>query len=445
MLTLKELGLLARDTFLLWARFFPAVAGWFALGYGIRLAAMQVAVIVGTERVILGNLIFILGLVAWILALVLMIASFGPGLRFDRSGRLSGDLQEIYSVHTRQEVLLHGAAPFVALYAVGGFAAEQIGELQQAALAILNMGYHEYQLVRFDQWQLFAVMAAVAWLIQQAAALIHRKWPTLVTGVTQVAAKATFVLAGFIVLTELGGKVWTWLTNRAFVGWLADGWGAFIKALPKWTLPFDITLPEAVREVGAFIVGTLIPGAFTVVIIPLVWLALTAAVFGWRSLTRNLIGLSAEERAIIERTERLRGSKTAQRLKDAASEGPLKVAVVVLGRLGEDYLPVFQGVRLIARAGARFVAAYLILYSLLALAERLLTWGMWEAAARLPGDQETTGMVGSFFVGLIMLPLTVALYAQGFDRALLAAGRGPGQDPATTSARAGNPGTITTR
>ena len=451
MLTIRELGLLTRDLVSLWARFFPLLGGWFALGYGIRFAAMQLAVIVGTERVIVGNLIFVLGLVAWILCLVLMIAALGPGLRFDRAGNLPEELRGLYSVHSRQEVLLHGAAPFVALYAVGGFAEEQVDALQAAALAILNMDYHRFQLVRFDQWHVFAIMAGVAWLIQLGSGLVHRRWPTLVTGVLQVGAKATVVLSAFIVVTELGRRLANWLSTRAFVGWLADAWSAFLGWLPQWRF-FSWELPEAVKAAGEFVIGTMVPGAVTVVVIPLAWLALTASVFGWRALERNLIGTSAAERALLDGADRVLKSRAAQRVIDAAADGPLQAAVRLVRHIGADYLPVAQGVRLIARAGARFVAAYLVVYAVVALTQRVAEWGAWELAAALPTDLQVAGQVLMIVVGLVFTTLAVALYAQGFDRAMLAAARGPGQDPdgprqnpdSSAIAFAGNPGTVST-
>lgn len=430
---LKELALLLRGTVVLWARFFPVVAGWFCLAYGIRFATMQAAVMVGTSQVILGNLIFILGLVAWILGLVLMVSSLGPGLRFDRDLPSSSPLRNLYGVHSRSEVLLHGAAPFVALYAVGGFAEDQVNQLQQAALTVLNMDYHEYQLVRFDQWQLFLALAAGAWVVQQAAGFIHRRLPTLVTGLLQVAAKATVVLAVFIVVTELGGRMLEWLSTRAFVGWILDAWNGFIGWLPNWRLPFDLHLPEAVRALGEFIVFTALPGAVTVIVIPLAWLALTASVFGWRAMENNVIGLTLAERAALERAGHLRDTRAGKGVADAVAYGPLSVAWAGVKFVASDYLPVVQGVRLIMRAGARFVAAYLVAYALLSLLERVAQWGIWELVAWVPVDQHVLDQILLFISGMVITTLMIALYAKGFDRAILAAASTPGDDAGALS------------
>ena len=434
MVALNELRLLIGGTWTMWSRFLPVLGFWFCLGYGLRFASMQAAVSLGASQMVLANLVFALGLVAWVVCLVLMIASTGPGLRFTTDAATHGGFAEVRTDQSRSEVLVHGVAPFLAVYALGGFAEEQLTDLQRTALTYFGPDYGANQPVRFDQWPVYLAMMVVAWVVLRAVEWWHGRRPGVATGLLQVLAKGVLVLSTFIVITEITKFVTEWLTTRVFWGWLVDGWAAFVGVLPDWRLPFDLTLPEAVREAGAWLVTVALPSSVAAVLLPLTWLALTASVFGWRDLTSNLIGETDAERALRERAEQVSDTNLGRRASAAVASGPLAFAWRRITAMAEDYLPVAQGVRLIARAGASFVAAYLVASALLTTLERAARWGAeYLSGPRPQAEQYLIDPVVDVVVALLGTTLAIALYAKGFDRAILAAASGAGRSHAAAA------------
>ncbi|WP_425307622.1 hypothetical protein AADG42_02330 [Ammonicoccus fulvus] len=416
---------LLRGTVALWWRFFPVLGFWFLIGWALREFAIQATVVLGAKNAVPANLIFVLGLVAWVICLVLMIASLGPALRFDKNPSLKAQFAGLSSQHSRQDLLAHGATPFLAVYALGGFAAEQVGEVQRSALLWLGPDFVVFQPVRFEQWPTYLGILVVAWILLRLIGLLHARRPNTLTGIGQVIAKGTVVLSAFIVVTELLRRAGDWITTRVLWDWVQAAWRGLLDVLPDWRLPLiDLTLPAALEQ----FVFTVIPGAFGAVLMPLTWLALTACVFGWRDLTSNLLGTSETERALLTRGDRVAASRIGQRVRGAFAAGPLRFAWRQAQGLAEDYLPLGQGVRIIARAGAHFVAAYLVASATLALLER----GFQVALRELYGPQGLVSqMVADPFLrlptALVFTTLSVALYARAFDRAILAAGVGSGR------------------
>lgn len=355
-------------------------------------------------------------------------------------GSACAQLGDLSTHHTREAVIVHGLAPFLAVYALGGFASEQVALLQQAGIVWLGPDYWANQPVRFDQWQLYLGMLAVAWVVLQAAAFVQRRRPNLVTALVQVLAKGTTVLAAFIVVTEVTRRLVLWLQGRAVAGWVQDGWAAFLAWLPDWRLPFDLTLPEALADAVDALVTTVLPGTIAMVVLPLTWLALTASVFGWRDLTTNPIGLTDTERLVLDRARQAGETRTGRRARDLVSSGPLRLAWSQLVGLTEDYLPLGQGVRIIARAGTAFVAAYLVAAAVWATAERALRWlARSVVSTRTLEAQITTDPLVDFLVSLVFVTGSMALYAVGFDRAILAAVAGPGHRAGEVTAAARTP------
>lgn len=93
-----------------------------------------------------------------------------------------------------------------------------------------------------------------------------------------------------------------------------------------------------------------------------------------------------------------------------------------------DYLPVAQGVRLIARAGAAFMAAYLVASALLTTMERAARWGAeYLSGPRPQAEQYLIDPVVDFVVALLGTTLAIALYAKGGSIGrILAAASGQG-------------------
>ena len=314
---------LLRGTVALWWRFFPILGFWFLTGWALREFAIQATVVLGAKNPIPANLIFVLGLVAWVVCLVLMIGSLGPALRFDKNPMLKTQFAGLSSEHSRQDLLAHGATPFLAVYALGGFAAEQVGAVQQSALLWLGADFLGLQPVRFEQWPTYLGILVAAWILLRLIGLLHARRPGTLTGIGQVIAKGTVVLSAFIVVTEFMRRAGDWITTRVVWDWVEAARRGFLDVLPDWHLPLiELALPAALDQ----FVFTVIPGILGAALLPLTWLALTACVFGWRDLTSNPLGTTETEQALLARGDRVAASRIGQRVRGAFAAGPLRLA-----------------------------------------------------------------------------------------------------------------------
>ena len=183
--------------------------------------------------------------------------------------------------------------------------------------------------------------------------------------------------------------------------------------LPDLSLPFDLTLPRVVAEVGHWFWHSLLPGVGTAILLPLVWLALTATVFGWQQRSaRDLVAGTPLEGHATRVTERLsRGRHTAPWRAGRRSLD------ILTGDLRTKYLPVVHALRLVIRAGPRFLGAYLVLATLLATLQDIsaplidVAVGPQSVAVSL-----ATQPISDLAVDLVFTTLSVALYVAAVDR-----------------------------
>ena len=89
------------------------------------------------------------------------------------------------------------------------------------------------------------------------------------------------MVASLLALFTLVRRGLDWLQERVVWQWLRTAGQEVLAALPDLRLPFDLTLPEAVAAAASWVWSVLLPGLSTGVLLPLLWLALTATVLGW--------------------------------------------------------------------------------------------------------------------------------------------------------------------
>lgn len=216
------------------------------------------------------------------------------------------------------------------------------------------------------------------------------------------------VLLFFVTLIGL-----TWFELR-MVGWAVyrDGfraWRGFLDWLPDWQLPFGLTLPDAIARAAGWLTRELAPALWLGVALPLVWLALTATVLGWRN-------FSASDVLAGKVPDRLSGFVPNSGL----ARGLLQVAGTLGADLRDKYLPVLHSLSLVWRSGPRLLGLFIVAYALLQSLGYWLHAGLLLAVA--PSDQ----IAFTRWLRLLELPgefivqtLTVTLLVATFDRGLL--------------------------
>ncbi|HYI58814.1 MAG TPA: hypothetical protein VEX66_11640 [Microlunatus sp.] len=380
----------------LWWRHLVPLVTVFLFGYGLHLSGLDLSVRIGSAHPVIATVVFVLAVLTMVGSLVVMLWLCRP----------PGDDE------TALDVVALTIGPFLAVYAVWGLVEEEVYALFAANIAVSGIGGVDAWSVNLQWIGLYVTMAAVAWVLRQVVGLLARRRPyrpillfgALLEGVWTFAS-ALAVLAGLDRLVE-------WVTSRAFWQGLVGGWHAFLGALPDLRLPFDLTLPEAVAELAGWLTATLIPSVWSAVLLPLVWVALTAVVFGRRRMdARTVVAGTALDTAHADLVART-GASRPGRLLHAGW-------LVLSSDLRLKYLPVLGAFRLLLTAGPWFLAAYLVLATAL---ETARSWAVLGVARLLGARDQYVTLAWSWAEDLATtLPFTtaaVALYAAAGRRVL---------------------------
>lgn len=416
---LAELIRLARGAWSLWTGNFWRMGAWFCAGFAVHAVGLLVSAELGAEHGTLAMIAFVLGVVSTLVALVLMIHSLEPALRspntVDPVPPTPGGLRipsQVFAREASMDVVASAVGPFLAVYALWGFVDDQISDLFLSNYTLQGLGGIDNFSISFAPGRLpfYLGLAAAAWVLRQVVAAVTARRKMLALALVGIALEALWVFSFFVVLLIAAGQVRPWLRTRsAYVG-MQDLWRSFLDLVPDWSFLFGLSLPQALDRAVAGLAHTVLPGAWTALVLPLVWLALTATVLGWR-----------EFRGV----DVLAGTPLGGRLAGLRRPGGTRVRLLadfLTADLRTKYLPVLQALQLVGRAGPRFVGVYLLLATMVTTAQ-----GLFEIAVTvLVGPLD---IAGSLFLdpflmlasGLLFTTFSVAVYAAAFDEALAAA------------------------
>ncbi|NLT31423.1 MAG: hypothetical protein GXX86_13410 [Propionibacterium sp.] len=406
MRTAEELALLAGETLSLWLRALPRLVFWWGVGFAVHELAVLAAAALGAEHRIVATIIFVLGMVAQLVALIMMIHSVRPYLITGGTGPVApatsprADPQR--STHT---VLATTLGPFLAVYAVWGLTQAEVTRLVSTNLTLHGAAVTEWS-VHLTDWRFYLVLAAAAWVLRRALGWFDRRrpprgWPGLLGHLLD----GMSVLATFIAAVQLGRDLTAWLSTRRVAQWWLDTWQAALTALGDW---FGPRVPAVVQAAVDWVWATGVPALTHQVALPLMWLALTATVFGWRIGARSLTRGTRWEATVDRAAARTGGTGWA----------PVRWAVEGAGAdLRDKWLPVLHSLRLIAAAGPRFVGSYLVLGAALTGLALGWDWLLLVLGGPLPAESaQAYAPVRRLLAGLVFAPLQVALWAAAFDR-----------------------------
>jgi len=449
MRTWGEIAGLVGGALRLWRRFLPQLVFWFALGYAVNLAGRYASTLLGAEHLVLATLCQGVSLIATACATLLMMNALGPGLPtyqrlVTRTAKLlAGEPgtpapelpPRVAEPAGRLDTLAAVVGPVLAIYSVWNLVAEQARELFIVNIAVHGLfGTASYS-INFGRVGFYAAAAAVVWVLRtgvgrtsrwarsrarRAGGRSLRRTGTVLTGV-YILLEGLWVYLLFIAVYAITSDVRSWWSRRAVEGWLYQRWEDLTDALPTILIP----LPEMVRALGTWFFGSLLPATFDVVGLPLMFLAVTATVFGWRG-RRLAVEVDEQLRRL---NPRLAALPVPHRL---VRSGPTRVVAEVLTEdLRTKYVPLLTSLSMLVRRGVRFVGAFLVLASVLALLEAVLT----TLALRPLGPSAGLTAVANealvaLVVGVVVQPVLVSLYAAAFDRALEAGDPPDPGDPA---------------
>jgi hypothetical protein len=425
--TMVEVATLAQSAVRLVRSRFWLLLACYCFGWTGHALGLFVSALLGANHGVLANLIFVIAVVVRLASLVLMVHVLRPALRL-ASQRPTGQTpttqtpttptsaihpavpEQVFTAERPLDVLALALGPFLAVYAVWGFIDEEVNALFRSNYLVLGLGdVSNWSIsVSDDRLIFYLALAAGAWVVRALVGRLVRRRPGSPVAVVGLLAEGVWALSVFIVVLIVARTVRDWFRDRVIWADLAAVWNAFVGLLPNLTLPFGTTLRELAQTLAQ-----LAPGAVVTVFgLPLMWLALVATVYGWRDYrARDVVAGTALE-ARLERIEQRPAGAGRRLLLFATAD------------LRTKYVPVAQALRLIGRAGPRFVGAYLLLATAISALDNLLSVGLSRLVG--PQTQAVTLLLDPLQTLLVQIVVTiasVALYAAAFDRAV--SGPGP--------------------
>lgn len=369
-----DVRVLATDTVRVCWRLFPQLLTIYLLGWLASHLALKAAVIVGDFSAWAALAIFAFSFLFTLAAIVLILRLCGRELgiwSMIPPEESVGDERDASLTQLLAVTLL----PFLGLYSA-------FGQVNQAASGLAteqfyrNSVFFEGSVLRVIRdlganhpWQLLLVLASI-YAVRRVADTVHER-----TGIRPLGLLVALLESFFLLVVIFGGfavfaRVESWLADRAFHSWIEGFRAAFSQLLSL----IHARLPQLFFRGVDFLTGEIWPVLWPVVSEPIVWLAVAALVFGsqvlslaelWRKgqpLPSRVPGASAFARRVDKVRLRRVGPPPAG-VRRVGSE--LKEAL--LGDLDDKYLPTFHSIRLVLRAGAVFLGAYVLFYTAILL------------------------------------------------------------------------------
>ncbi|MFX4271191.1 hypothetical protein ACQBAR_11330 [Propionibacteriaceae bacterium Y1685] len=415
MRTLQTIGELAGRTVGLWWQFLTPLIVWCSLGFAVHELAFFLSARLGAAHQTPATLVFILGVVAMVCSYVLMIHSTVPGLRLTRPQTAQHPVAqalpgELFDAQSGVGSVARALGPFLAVYAVWGLVDSEVTDLFSINILYNGLGGVDQWSINLSRFWFYLTLAVVAWVVRIALDQLRRRVQWAWLEFLAMAVEGIWVFASFITALTVVDAVVAWLTTRVAWAWLLGLWRNALAALPDLAMPWGLTLPASIDRFVGWLISDVLPAVGEHVVLPLMWLALAATVFGWYRFT------SAD---VLAGT---RIGTGLQRLGERLPSGRVRaVSIWATGDLRIKYLPVLQALRLLLHSGPRVLGAFILLSTVIDVGTEWLMVGVARILGPLPYDlalgvEPTVRLITT----LIEMPLLVALYAAAFERVIRA-------------------------
>ena len=420
---LRDFGSAAADlcigSVVLWLRLFPQLTSIWLGGWLITELCTRVATQIPLEHVWLALGVFALGLLSTLGAIVLMLRLVA--MHLDLWDLIPEDDTERSVSHVLAITLL----PFLGIYAAVNEVAERADQL--TALALFQTGVLSEKTIITElnpftstekTWFVVGLVVGV-YVVRRIVDLVHEKTRWRPLGILGSLLEAYFLLVVIMSGQHVLRSMQDWWERRAAVQWV-DEMGT---AIASFVERLGISWPAVLADLGAFWEGIVWPLLLDALVQPVIWLAVAALVFGSKVL--SVADLWQRGRPL---TAQAPAPKRMQRLQamraNKAGSRPLRRAWLefqeaFLGDIDDKYLPAFQSLRLVLRAGVAFLGAYVLAYALWSILHTLVT----QVVLRLVGGHAVVfwlqwGTFTDIVIEGLTEPLRMCLLALAFHRCL---------------------------
>jgi len=379
-------------TFRLLRRFWPQLVALVLIGRLAHTGLLQVAVHTGFANHLAGLAVLTLVALAQLVVTVTMFQVLLPGLPAIRAAQdaARGDSSPDTDSTRLLSAITVSLLPFFAYYAAWGFLGNTVRQYSRLALDLDPLGEHGMILDALDsRWLLISVV--ISWALRKLAVRLKAATGRPLWQIVVVICETNWILVGLYVISRWKDQLWTWIAHSAV-------WENLVSLLNVVLTPVA-TAWAAVAENGPPIPvedmsdtpGKLLVSLFFYALLPVVWLVMTALVYGYD--VRNDEELLRSHRRIERFGERYQA--IPKFLRDFVSH--------FIGGYRSRYLPVANSVRLTLNSGV-------LLLILLIVGYRVITWGtdwLWIGGVRLigPHDIATAQLIGEGLTLLLGSPI----------------------------------------
>lgn len=410
---------LSLGSLVLWLRLFPQLTTIWLGGWLVAELSTRVATQIPLEHVWLALAVFALGLLGTLGAIVLMLRLVAIHLD------LWDLVPEDDTDHSVSHVLAITLLPFLGIYAAVNEVAARADQL--TALALFQTGLLTERTILTElnpfsstekTWFVVGLVVAV-YVLRRVVDLIHEKTRWRPLGILGSLLEAYFLLVVIMSGQHVLRAVQDWWERRAAVQWMDDMGTAIAGFFGRLGLSWPVLL----ADLGSFLQGTLWPLLLDALVQPVIWLAVAALVFGSKVLSvadlwqrgRPLTAQAPAPKR-LQRLQAMRASKSGSR---SLRRAWLEFQEAFLGDIDDKYLPAFQSVRLVLRAGLAFLGAYVLTYAVWTLLHALLNRAVLAAV----GGHEVLfwirwGTFTDLAIEGLSEPLRMCLLALAFHRCL---------------------------
>lgn len=421
----NDLKAMVLDTLRLWWRLLPQLASAFLIGWAGYQMSMWGAVVLGTKVPWVALFIFALGFVCTLGAFVVMLRLVGRELGI-KDMIPEDEIEDDDRDASVSRLLAITLLPFLGIYAAFGYVSERATEFTTYSLfysGLLGEGLlNKINPLASTKHAVVAVSVVVgAYLVRRTLDFLHDRTGWRILGVAVAACEAFFLLCFILAGQKALTAALSWLSDRAFWGWLID----IREALAVTFARFKIDLPEVLRLIGSWWSEQIWPLFLDVMTEPIAWLAVAALVFGSQVLSVAELWRKGQPLATrvpgANQLTRLQHI-SARKRKQGSSRGRrvwLEVQEIFLGDIDDKYLPTLQSLRLVLRAGLTFLGVYVLIYGVWRALVSLLDAGVSLLIGGHPSEfWLVVGTATNLVEDLITETLRATLLAVAFHRCL---------------------------
>lgn len=363
---------MGRDGVSLWWRVLPRVVPIYMLAWVATRVCNVIAPLLTETHPWIALLIVSTGLICTLSGIIVCLKIMGSELGISDEVPQVAEQDDRDTSFTR--LIAITLLPFLGIYATFDYIQQTANELVANEIVmrgLLSKGVlQQLSATTFGEYRRIAIVLAGAYVVRRLVDLLHEKTHFRPLGLVAALIEGFFLLVFLFSGTGLIYTIIGRFQATRIASWLTSAREGLDTSLGR----VNSYLPGFVDSGWAFLTDRVWPVLTYSFGEPILWLAVTALVFGTHVLSFAEMWRKGEPlSAHLDDTHHLVFDRRAQR-RGTTSTGRRRVVIEVqeafFGDLDDKYLPTFQSLRLMLSGGLVFLSAYVVVYAAFSLVAR---------------------------------------------------------------------------